>query len=246
MNNLEFWFSVCFLFCCTSQSTTVRSRQSEKKSIRTQDKEIHEINCHHSSSAALVLKDMPLLSLTVNHEMHHGKKNPTSCIFFNNNNRCPLRSYEMDKLLENKSWNVKEWASYMQQNLSIHYTSIRHCNSKTTEVRKAMKKTLRHNRSFHGGSADHVIKQSLTKLQKPQTNIFKWSYIIHPWAFCIVFGWNGQMLYQVYVCMCPAFLIDLSPHYSKVKNLPLAYFSMVSPQLVKQRKKTIYLTVILI
>lgn len=132
--------------------------------------------------SSLVLKAMPLLSLTVNHEKHHGKRIPPA-VFFNNNNRCPLRFYEVDKLLENKSWNEKERASYKQQDLSIYYTSIRDCNSKATEVRKAIKKTLRHNRNFHGESADYVIKQSLTNYKNPkQIYLNDHTFILEPSA----------------------------------------------------------------
>lgn len=144
VNGLDLGCPVCFSFCDTSQPATVRSRQSEKKSSRNSRwrGENYDDNLSHCSPAALVLKGMPLFNLTAKHEKYHAKENATSCIFHNNKG-CPLRSYEMDKLLEND----QGLGVYTQQNLSIYYIHIRHCNSKIVEVRKAIKNTIRQNKS---------------------------------------------------------------------------------------------------
>jgi len=74
----------------------------------------------------------------------------------------------MDKPLENDQGP----ASYAQQNLSIYYTHIRHRNFKIVEVRKAIKKTLRQNRSFLGESAAYITKQLLTNKKKTKQKYF--------------------------------------------------------------------------
>lgn len=170
------------------------------------------------------------------------KKIPPA-VFFYNNNRCPLRSYEMDP-----TWKqIMKWKR----------TGQLHTAESVPILHLYQALQLQNNWGQKGSQENPQAKQKLSwriswlcyktitdQLKNPQTNIFKWSYI-HPWAFCIVFDWNGQMLHWIY--MCPAFLIDLSPHSSQVKSFSHAFFfSMVSPWLLKQRKKTIYLTATLI
>lgn len=145
-----------------SQKQTVREKSSRNSRWRGEN---YDDNLSHCSPAALVLKGMPLFNLTAKHEKYHAKENATSCIFHNNKG-CPLKSYEMDKLLEND----QGLGAYTQQNLSIYYTRIRHCNSKIVEVRKAIKNTTRQNKSSWRISWWHY--KAITDQQKTKTEVF--------------------------------------------------------------------------